>query len=102
MVLEPSLEPVSDRDSLDIAPGRSALDAVELVRRRSWRDDLRPRVGHQGLRDTIDHEPPLRAVGKHCTVPWILLYSERRLKTPMDLADGQRVLRERGTPQGAL
>ena len=36
MVLEPVLEPVFDRDSFGYRPGRSALDAVALVRRRSW------------------------------------------------------------------
>ncbi len=33
MVLEPLLEPVFDRDSFGYRPGRSALDAVALVRR---------------------------------------------------------------------
>ena len=36
MVLEPVLEPVFDRDSFGYRPRRSALDAVALVRRRSW------------------------------------------------------------------
>ena len=37
MVLEPVLEPVFDRDLFGYRPGRSALDAVGLVRRRSWK-----------------------------------------------------------------
>ena len=36
-VFEPVLEPVFDRDSFGYRPGRSALDAVGLVRRRSWK-----------------------------------------------------------------
>ena len=36
MILEPLLEPVFDRDSYGYLPGRSALDAVAVVRRRSW------------------------------------------------------------------
>ena len=39
MVLEPMLEPIFDRDSFGYRPGRSALDAVALVRRRSWKYD---------------------------------------------------------------
>ena len=35
-VIEPLLEPVFDRDSYGYRPGRSALDAVAVVRRRSW------------------------------------------------------------------
>ncbi len=38
LVLEPVLEPVFDRDSFGYRPGRSALDAVALVRRRSWEE----------------------------------------------------------------
>ena len=38
-VLEPMLEPVFDRDSFGYRPGRSALDAVALVRRRCWKYD---------------------------------------------------------------
>ena len=37
MVLEPMLEPIFDDNSFGYRPGRSALDAIEMVRRRSWR-----------------------------------------------------------------
>lgn len=30
----------------------------------------------------------------HCAVPWVLLYTERWLTAPMDLAAGQRVRRD--------
>jgi RNA-directed DNA polymerase len=102
MVLEPVLEPVFDRDSFGYRPGRSALDAVELVRRRSWKYDWVVEFDIKALFDTIDHELLMRAVRKHCEVPWVLLYTERWLKAPMELADGQRVSRERGTPQGGV
>ena len=39
MMLEPLLEPVFHDDSFGDRPGRSALDAVSLVRRRCWRYD---------------------------------------------------------------
>ena len=39
MVLEPMLEPVFDPNSFGYRPGRSALDAVALVRRRCWKRD---------------------------------------------------------------
>lgn len=98
MVLEPLLEPVFDRDSFGYRPGRSALDAVELVRRRSWKYDWVVEFDIKALFDTIDHELLMRAVRKHCTVPWVLLYTERWLKAPMELADGQRVPREPTVP----
>ena len=102
LVLEPVLEPVFDRDSFGYRPGRSALDAVALVRRRSWDYDWVVEFDIKGLFDNIDHELLMRAVRKHCTTPWVLLYVERWLTAPMETADGQRVARERGTPQGGV
>ena len=77
LVLEPLLEPVFDDNSFGYRPGRSALDAVEVVRRRSWRYDWVVEFDVQALFDTIDHELLLRAVRKHCRTPWVLLYIER-------------------------
>ena len=101
-VLEPVLESVFDRDSFGYRPGRSALDAVELVRRRSWKYDWVVEFDIKGLFDNIDHELLLRAVRKHCKTPWMLLYIERWLKAPMETEDGTRTARERGTPQGGV
>ena len=62
LVLESVLEPVFDRDSFGHRPGRSALDAVALVRRRSWKCDRVVEFDIKGLFDNIDHELLLRAV----------------------------------------
>jgi RNA-directed DNA polymerase len=102
MVLEPLLEPVFDRNSFGYRPGRSALDAVALVRRRSWEYDWVVEFDIRGLFDNIDHELLIRAVRKHCSVPWVLLYIERWLKAPMEMEDGRQVGRDRGTPQGGV
>jgi RNA-directed DNA polymerase len=102
MVLEPLLEPVFDRDSFGYRPGRSALDAVDLVRRRSWKYDWVVEFDIKALFDTIDHGLLFRAVRRHCSIPWVLLYIGRWLKAPMEAADGSRVVRERGTPQGGV
>jgi RNA-directed DNA polymerase len=100
-ILEPMLEPVFDANSCGYRPGRSALDAVAVVRRRNWEYDWVVEFDIKGLFDNIDHELLLRAVRKHCPVPWVLLYIERWLKAPMEM-EGQRVTRERGTPQGGV
>ena len=102
MVLEPMLEPVFDRDSFAYRPGRSALDAVALVRRRCWKYDWVVEFDIKALFDTIDHELLLRAVRKHCSVPWVLLYVERWLKAPVEFEDGTCLERDRGTPQGGV
>lgn len=101
-VLEPMLEPVFDHDSFGYRPGRSALDAVALVRRRSWDYDWVVEFDIKGLFDNIDHELLMRAVRKHCSVPWVLLYVERWLKAPMLMEDGRQLARDRGTPQGGV
>lgn len=100
-VLEPMLEPVFDGNSYGYRPGRSALDAVAVVRRRSWDYDWVVEFDIKGLFDNIDHELLMRAVRKHCSVPWVLLYVERWLKAPMEI-EGKRVARDRGTPQGGV
>jgi len=102
LVLEPVLEPVFDCDSFGYRPRRSALDAVALVRRRSWKYDWVVEFDIKGLFDNIDHELLLRAVRKHCKTRWVLLYIERWLKAPMETEQGTRVARERGTPQGGV
>jgi RNA-directed DNA polymerase len=41
-------------------------------------------------------------VRKHTDCPWALLYIDRWLKAPMQMADGSLIGRERGTPQGGV
>ncbi|MGB8234681.1 MAG: reverse transcriptase domain-containing protein, partial [Pseudolabrys sp.] len=50
----------------------------------------------------MDHELLLRAVRKHTTCPWVLLYIERWLKAPVMMEDGSLVPRDQGTPQGGV
>jgi len=101
-ILEPIVEPKFHRDSYGYRPGYSALDAVGVVRRRSWEYDWVIEFDIKGLFDNIDHELLLRAVRKHCQIPWVLLYIERWLKAPMEAEDGSLVARDRGTPQGGV
>ncbi len=100
MVLEPVLEPLFHRDSFGYRPGRSALDAVALVRRRNWAYNWVVEFDIRGLFDNIDHALLLKAVRKHCRTPWVLLYIDRWLKAPMEMEDGTLAARTRGTPQG--
>ena len=66
---------------------------------RSW-EPAKP--SPKGLFDNIDHELLLRAVRKHVTCKWALLYIERWLKAPMMREDGVIMERSRGTPQGGV
>jgi len=100
--LEPLLEPVFHADSYGYRPRRSAIDAVRTARQRCWRYDWVVDIDIKGFFDSIDHELLLRAVRKHTTCPWVLLYIERWLTAPVMMEDGNLVQRDRGTPQGGV
>ncbi len=102
MVLEPILEPVFHKDSYGYRPGRSAHDAIAVVRKRNWEYDWVVEFDIKGLFDDIDHELLLRALRKHCQTPWVLLYVERWLKASMETPEGELIERTKGTPQGGV
>ena len=102
MVIEPILDPIFLADSYGYRPNKSALDAVGATRERCWKYDWVLEFDIKGLFDNIDHELLLRAVRKHITCKWALLYIERWLKAPMVREDGIMIERSRGTPQGGV
>ena len=102
LLLEPQIDPMFHPNSYGYRPGRSAHDAIALVRQRSWKYDWVVEFDIKGLFDNIDHGLLMRALKKHCQTPWVLLYVERWLKAPMRTADGMLVERTRGTPQGGV
>ena len=99
---EPCVESYFHQDSYGYRPGKSALQAVGVTRRRCWRYDYVLEFDIKGLFDAIDHTLLLRAVDKHTDCRWVRLYIERWLKAPFQQADGGLVERERGTPQGGV
>jgi len=101
-LIEPDLEPIFLADSYGYRPKKSALDAVGVTRQRCWKHDWVLEFDIKGLFDNIDHELMLRAVRKHVTCKWALLYIERWLTAPMEQHDGTRIARTCGTPQGGV
>jgi group II intron reverse transcriptase/maturase len=100
--LEPELEPHFHPDSYGYRPGKSALEAVGVARQRCWRYDWVLDLDIRRYFDSIDHTLLMRAVRKHTACTWVLLYIERWLKAPVQVADGPLEPREQGTPQGAV
>jgi RNA-directed DNA polymerase len=100
--LEPVLEPLFHADSYGYRPGRSALDAVGAARQRCWRSNWVLDLDIKAFFDSIDTELLMRAVCKHATSRWEVLYIERWLKAPVQMPDGTIVARTRGTPQGGV
>jgi len=101
-VIEPILDPIFLADSYGYRLHKSALDAIGVTRQRCWKYDWVLEFDIKGLFDNIDHEFLLRAVRKHITCKWVLLYIERWLKAPMMQEDGTIIERSRGTPQGGV
>jgi RNA-directed DNA polymerase len=101
-VIEPAIEEVFLPDSYGYRPGRSALDAIGVTRERCWRYDWVLEFDIKGLFDNIDHTLLLRALRKHVACEWAMLYIGRWLTAPLQLPDGTRVQRTRGTPQGGV
>ena len=52
--------------------------------------------------DNLDQNLLLRAVKKHASQQWMVLYIERWLKAPVEEENGQVVPRQKGTPQGGV
>jgi len=80
--LEPLVEPHFHDDSYGYRPGKSALEAVGVARRRCWRYDWVLDLDIKSFFDDIDRELLKRAVRKHTDCPWVLLYLERWLRHP--------------------
>lgn len=102
LTFEPCVESVFLPDSYGYRPGKSALDAVGITRKRCWQYNWILEYDIKGMFDNISHELLLRAVRKHTECKWVILYIERWLKAPLQLADGTLVERTKGTPQGGV
>lgn len=102
MYFEPLVESYFHEDSYGYRPGKSAIQAVGVTRKRCWRYDWIVEFDIKGLFDNIDHELLMRAVRTHTDCKWILLYIERWLKVPFQKEDGTLVERIKGTPQGGV
>ena len=77
-------------------------DAVEITRKRCWKLKWVVEFDIKGLFDNIDHGLLMKAVEKHTTCRWHILYIKRWLKAPMQKEDGTILTRETGTPQGGV
>jgi RNA-directed DNA polymerase len=100
-LIERDMEAIFLSDSYGYRPGKSALQAVGVTRERCWKYDWVLEFDIKGLFDNIDHTLLLKAVRKHVTCSWAVLYIERWLTAPME-RDGVRMARMRGTPQGGV
>lgn len=99
---EPEVEPHFLTDSYGYRPNKSALDAIAVTKSRCWQYDWVIEFDIKGLFDNISHELLMKAVHKHTTNKWVILYIERWLKAPMQQKDGTIINRICGVPQGGV
>jgi RNA-directed DNA polymerase len=100
--LEPLVEPRFHDDSYGYRPGKSALDAIAQTRQRCWRDDWVLDMDIKRFFDALDHGLVMKAVAKYTDCQWTLLYIERWLRADVIMTNGERIGRDRGTPQGGV
>lgn len=101
-VLESELEKIFHEDSYGYRPGKSAHDAIEVTRRRCWKYTWIVEFDIKGLFDNINHQLLMKALKRHCSTEWVLLYVERWLKASIVTAEGVLQDRVKGTPQGGV
>jgi group II intron reverse transcriptase/maturase len=100
--LEPILDACFHVDSYGYRPQKSAKEALAMARARCWRYDWVLELDIRAFFDNLSHELLLRALRRHTDCKWVLLYVERWLKAPVQLADGSLEARDKGTPQGGV
>jgi RNA-directed DNA polymerase len=66
-LIEPDIDPIFHPDSYGYRPGKSALDAVGVTRKRCWKYDWVLEFDIKGLFDNLPHDLLLKAVRKHVT-----------------------------------
>lgn len=102
LVLEPKIEPCFHSDSYGYRPGKSALEAVGITRKRCWRYNWVIDMDIKGFFDNLNHDLLLRAVKKHTDSKWVLLYLDRWLTALLETEEGNLITRNQGTPQGSV
>lgn len=102
LIFESKVEPYFLPDSYGYRPNKSALDAIGVTRQRCWKYDWVLEFDIRGLFDNIPHELLMKAVSKHTSEKWMVLYIERWLRAPMQREDGTVIPRDCGTPQGGV
>lgn len=100
--LEPKVEPIFHDSSYGYRKGRSCHHAVEKTLYNCMTNDWVIDLDIQSFFDSIDHELLMKALQHYCTDRWVLLYVSRWLKAGILQADGLKVDRTMGTPQGGV
>jgi len=102
LYIEPQVDICFHEDSYGYRPMKSAEQALAVTRGRCWKYDWVIDLDVKGFFDNMDHDLTMKAVRHHVEEKWILLYVERWLKAPIVMRNGEKVERQKGTPQGGV
>jgi RNA-directed DNA polymerase len=100
--LEPRFERIFHKDSYGYRPNRNAHMALEKAQKMSWRYAWVIDMDIKGFFDNIDHELLMKAVTKHVSEKWCLIYIQRWLVAEIFKENGEILGRDLGTPQGGV
>ncbi|MCA1821282.1 MAG: hypothetical protein LC644_05880 [Pseudonocardia sp.] len=100
--MEARTESIFHPDSYGYRPRKSAHDALKKCRERCWRKDWVLDLDIRKFFDSLDHDLVIKAVEANTTDKWVVLYVKRWLTAPLQLPDGTKRERDKGTPQGSL
>ena len=102
-VLEPELEKVFHPDSYGYRPNKSAHRAIAKCSKQCWERAWVIDLDIKGFFDNLDHELLIKAVERHTSQKWLIMYVERWLKAPVKYPDKKELVpRSKGTPQGGV
>lgn len=101
--MEERIDILFHENSYGYRPLKSAHQAVEQVRKNSYKYDWVIDMDIHKFFDEIDHELMLKAVAHVMEEKWVIMYVERWLQMPIEKQDGSQEQRNgKGTPQGGV
>ncbi len=102
MTIEPFIEPHFHEDSYAYRKNKSAHGALDKAKERSYLFHWVVDLDIKGFFDNIDHSLLIKALERHVTCKWAMMYIKRWLTVPYQLKDGTQVQRDKGVPQGSV
>jgi RNA-directed DNA polymerase len=102
LTIEPDIAPHFHEDSYAYQKNKSAHDAISKALERGYKFFWAIDLDISKFFDTIDHGLLLKALKRHITCPWALMYVQRWLTAPYMTEDGTLVERTKGIPQGSV
>ncbi len=101
--LEERFEKIFHPNSFGYRPRKSAHNALDMVRKLTWKYSWVVDLDISKFFDTLDHELLLLALNKHVPEKWAIMYIVRWLNTPVQ-TKSEGLIRKCGigTPQGGV